>query len=151
MAPSAAVRVRGDTLQHCSIHHHPLITGHCSDISYGGGIVLDSGMTLQHVSCMQRLRMAQFCKYPDTRGLVLWSAVQTTEDCVVVCPVHASGDMRHQGRVTGGGMPRSVCAWPRAPHPAAHHTASSLADTSHQPLTSTSPACHLHHAGHNTG
>ena len=37
--------VRGDTLQHCSIHHQPLITGHCSDISYGGGIVLDSGMT----------------------------------------------------------------------------------------------------------
>ena len=64
-----------------------LITGHCSDISYGGGIVLVSGMTLQHVSCssgdMPGLGMAQFCKYSDSRNLVLlWSAVQTTEDCV---------------------------------------------------------------------
>ena len=137
-----------------------LITGHCSDISYGGGIVLVSGMTLQHVSCssgdMPGLGMAQFCKYPDSRNLVLlWSAVQTTEDCVqnlanVVSSVCKWWHVTHTGGQGDRWSQGRGLAGPRAPHPGCSSHSIFISSQQTAALTSTSPAWHLQNAGVST-
>ena len=139
-----------------------LITGHCSDISYGGGIVLVSGVTLQHVSCMQQWWHARARNGPilqiswqqkpgimvcsaDNRGLCA-KPCQCCVQCmqVVTCDTHCTlpaggqGDRWSQGRGLAG---------PRAPHPGCSSHSIFISSQQTAALTSTSPAWHLQHAG----
>ena len=103
-----------------------LITGHCSDISYGGGIVLVSGVTLQHVSCMQQWWHARARNGPilqiswqqkpgimvcsaDNRGLCA-KPCQCCVQCmqVVTCDTHCTLPGRGPGWPV---EPRSGVGW----------------------------------------